>query len=254
MLRADLWEEPFLTSPQLDDSPEETPFINTPLDGTDTSPMIGFEDDSFNLGGMPLFEPTASDSFDASKVESVTPALPPLDQAMYTIPSTPSFAPATLQNAATSNTLSLPPSTSSAVPQSSRVTKTIPTGTRRNITPSALVPLDAPTQPRQYVTPSVTSRKVIPAAFIKGKKRSHSEIPDDDEEEVDISHLDPNTKEAIEAKRRQNTLAARRSRQRKLEHVRELEETVQNLTQDRDEWMQRAYQAEEKLRVHGLEP
>jgi len=198
-------------------------------------------------------EGTATDFFDASKVESVTPALPSLDQAMYTMPSTPSFAPATLHHATTSNTPSLPLSMPSAATQSSRVTKSLPTGTRRNITPSALVPLDAPTQPRQYVTPSSTSRKDIPAAFIKGKKRGRSEMPDDDECDIDISHLDPTTKEAIEAKRRQNTLAARRSRQRKLEHVRELEETLHHVTQDRDSWMERAYQAEEKLRVHGIE-
>ncbi|KAF8581023.1 hypothetical protein K439DRAFT_1355176 [Ramaria rubella] len=127
----------------------------------------------------------------------------------------------------------------------------MPTGTRRNITPAALVPLDAPTQPRQYVTPSVTSRKVLPAAFVKGKKRARSEV-DEDADRTDDTHLDPNTQEAIEAKRRQNTLAARRSRQRKLENIRTLEDTVERITQDRDMWMARAYDAEAKLRANGL--
>ncbi|KAF9504309.1 hypothetical protein BS47DRAFT_1262669, partial [Hydnum rufescens UP504] len=89
------------------------------------------------------------------------------------------------------------------------------TGHRRNITPSNLVPVDAPTQQRSYIKPSATSRKDIPAAFAAAsKKRGVSEVFDDLED-------------AIEAKRRQNTVAARRSRARKLEYVRDLEAKVE---------------------------
>ncbi|KAG8952941.1 hypothetical protein FRC04_003393 [Tulasnella sp. 424] len=52
---------------------------------------------------------------------------------------------------------------------------------------------------------------------------------------------------AIEAKRRQNTLAARRSRQRKLDYVRNLEELVSALTRERDSWKARAEGAEKIL-------
>ncbi|KAG8896656.1 hypothetical protein FRB99_008769 [Tulasnella sp. 403] len=52
---------------------------------------------------------------------------------------------------------------------------------------------------------------------------------------------------AIEAKRRQNTLAARRSRQRKLDYVRNLEELVAALTRERDSWKTRAESAEKVL-------
>jgi hypothetical protein len=57
---------------------------------------------------------------------------------------------------------------------------------------------------------------------------------------------------AIEAKRRQNTLAARRSRQRKLDHVRGLEELLDRMTKDRDMWKERAMRAEEKIRENGM--
>lgn len=305
MLRSDYLDsntfEEFLTSPLIqDDSPEETPFLETPGEEAWTSPMVDEADDSFGCGEMPLFgaavrrqeettdvkppesldimgllrlytpqEPTSPTSFDASKIESVTPALDSLDSpTMYSLPQTPAILPTTLYNSPRLPATLLPPTSSSSASSStvtastskqSRPTKPLPTGTRRNITPAALVPLDAPTQPRQYVTPSATSRKVVPAAFAKGKKRARSEVDGGGGDDADLStlpegiaDLDPNTQDAIEVKRRQNTLAARRSRQRKLEHVRELEDTVERITQDRDMWMSRAYNAEEKLRVNGI--
>ena len=291
MLRADFLEpntfEEFLTSPLIqDDSPEETPFLETPGEDAWTSPMVDAADDSFGYSEMPLFgaavrrqeestdvktpeslnifdllhltESTALPTVDSTKMDSVTPALDPLDMSgMITFPPTPALAPAALYDSPRRpSTLPSAPCSSStaATSNQARPTKPIPTGTRRNITPSALVPLDAPTQPRQYITPSVTSRKAVPAAFTKGKKRARSEVDGgcgDDADQLP-EDLDPNTQEAIEIKRRQNTLAARRSRQRKLEHVRELEDAVERITQDRDMWMARAYDAEAKLRANGL--
>jgi len=52
---------------------------------------------------------------------------------------------------------------------------------------------------------------------------------------------------AIEAKRRQNTLAARRSRQRKLDYVRNLEELLAAMTKERNMWKVRAEKAEKVL-------
>jgi len=58
---------------------------------------------------------------------------------------------------------------------------------------------------------------------------------------------------AIEAKRRQNTLAARRSRQRKLDYVRNLEELLGVMTRERDHWKDRAEQAEAQLGIMDAE-
>ncbi|KAF8305197.1 hypothetical protein DL93DRAFT_2033401, partial [Clavulina sp. PMI_390] len=48
-------------------------------------------------------------------------------------------------------------------------------------------------------------------------------------------------------KRRQNTIAARRSRQRKLEHVRALEGQVDVLTRERDDLRARVSQLEDRV-------
>ncbi|KAJ7983283.1 hypothetical protein DFH06DRAFT_941319, partial [Mycena polygramma] len=91
----------------------------------------------------------------------------------------------------------------------------------------ALIPLDAPTQKRTYATPSATNRKVVPDAIVK--KRVHSAADDDDLAELGV--LSPTAREAetIEYKRRQNTLVARNSRKRKLEHQQALEDEVESL-------------------------
>jgi len=127
------------------------------------------------------------------------------------------------------------------------------TGTRRNITPESLVPLDAPTQPRKYTTPSVTSRKELPAIF--AKKRARTVAFGDDDDDAIEQPLPPNAteKEQIEWKRRQNTLAARKSRKRKLQHQRELEADVDRLTKERDMWHLRALTCEALLKNHGHE-
>jgi hypothetical protein len=140
------------------------------------------------------------------------------------------------------------------------------TGTRPNLTPAKLIPLDAPVQNRNYVLPSTTSRKAIPTAFqaklqgpsstssVAGKKRARSEIS----EEVSLpvptpSRTNINTtpssntpsedstpstpaalEEAIQAKRLQNTYAARRSRARKLEYLKTLEDEVQELKEENE--------------------
>ncbi|KAJ7795634.1 hypothetical protein B0H14DRAFT_3888121 [Mycena olivaceomarginata] len=119
------------------------------------------------------------------------------------------------------------------------------TGTWRSLTPAALIPLDAPT----YVTPSVTSRKAVPDAIVK--KRLHSVDDDDDE---GLGELSPTASEAeiIEHKRRQNTLAARKSRKRKLEHQQALEGEVQDLNKLVTMWRERAMMAQELLRGSGV--
>ncbi|TFY69012.1 hypothetical protein EVJ58_g674 [Rhodofomes roseus] len=125
-----------------------------------------------------------------------------------------------------------------------------PTGTRKNVTPDSLVPLDAPIQPRKYVLPSSTSRKEVPAVFARKRARSSAF---GDEDELCADDLPQHDLDAIEAKRRQNTLAARRSRKRKLEHQRGLEMTVEQERTEKEMWKARATMFEALLRSHGLE-
>ncbi|KAG8873399.1 hypothetical protein FRB97_006757 [Tulasnella sp. 331] len=63
----------------------------------------------------------------------------------------------------------------------------------------------------------------------------------------DLSQESSSLLSAIEAKRRQNTLAARRSRQRKLDYVRNLEELLAAMTKERNMWKARAEKAEKVL-------
>ncbi|KAF9459194.1 hypothetical protein BDZ94DRAFT_1149668, partial [Collybia nuda] len=130
--------------------------------------------------------------------------------------------------------------------------KSSATGTRKGVTPEALVPIDAPTQPRKYVTPSATSRKEVPSVF--AKKRARSQAFADDEDELFEEPLRPGAteKEQIEYKRRQNTVAARRSRKRKLQHQQQLEERIEHLTRSRDVWRTRAHMFQDMLEAHGV--
>ncbi|RDB19513.1 hypothetical protein Hypma_013414 [Hypsizygus marmoreus] len=118
--------------------------------------------------------------------------------------------------------------------------------------PEALIPIDAPTQPRQYRTPSATSRKEVPAFF----KKMRTNSPPSEEEEDELTEEPPASnatdQEKIEWKRRQNTLAARRSRKRKMMNVQRLEETVERLTREREIWKTRALTLKQLLISHGI--
>ncbi|KAJ7607715.1 hypothetical protein FB45DRAFT_393832 [Roridomyces roridus] len=119
--------------------------------------------------------------------------------------------------------------------------------------PHTMVPIsDAPTQPRTYATPSMTSKKDLPAFF--SQRRSPPSQPSDEEDELTEEPLAPNAtdQEKIEYKRRQNTLAARRSRKRKQMHQQQLEEAVERLTREKEIWKTRALTLSNLLRSHGL--
>jgi len=119
--------------------------------------------------------------------------------------------------------------------------------------PDGMVPIsDAPTQPRTYTTPSLTSKKEIPAFF--ASRRSLSQPSDEEEDELTEEPLSANAtdQEKIEYKRRQNTLAARRSRKRKLMHQQQLEEAVERLTREKEIWKTRALTLSNLLRSHGI--
>ncbi|TIA92523.1 hypothetical protein E3P99_00599 [Wallemia hederae] len=115
------------------------------------------------------------------------------------------------------------------------------------------VQMSDPIQPRKYTSASATSRKKIPAAFesrVEGgtaTKRGRDEV--DDAVPVDVQ-------DAIEAKRRQNTLAARKSRERKRNQLADLEAQVEQLMEKNADLTSRiegVERLEEELRLVRLE-
>ena len=122
----------------------------------------------------------------------------------------------------------------------------------RKSSPESLIPLDAPTRARRYVTPSATSRKEVPAFF--NRMRTTAPLSDAEEDELVEELPAPNAtdQEKIEWKRRQNTLAARRSRKRKMMNVQRLEETVERLTREREIWKTRALTLRQLLQSHQI--
>ncbi|EMD31368.1 hypothetical protein CERSUDRAFT_127396 [Gelatoporia subvermispora B] len=233
-------------------SPLETPwedFLNTPALGSGdpllTSPAIADAGDFGSFGDHPLFADAPLD-LGVAAGDSFKQSVPPFNfDGLYTLPSppTPALDPQSLTPSPHISDIHQPlaPAASSGSRR-----KNAPTGTRKNITPEALIPVDAPIQTRKYVTPSATSRKEVPAAIIK--KRARSQAFEDDDIELGPEDLD-----AIEAKRRQNTLAARRSRKRKLEYQQQLEGEADRMRAEMERWRARALTLEVLLQSHGHE-
>jgi hypothetical protein len=77
---------------------------------------------------------------------------------------------------------------------------------------------------------------------------------DDELEETVTIPVNRTEAELIEEKRRLSTLAARRSRKRKAEYKRQLEEHAETMKKERDIWKSRAMAMYEMLpKPHGLE-
>jgi hypothetical protein len=225
----------------MDDISPWSPYLNTPQDSTLDTPLYEYLDESQMLTGpydAPLFPMSAWEEtqeplpqskpvpeLDASALITMTPTSPLLD----------SFDPSQLTCASPST---LATSASKASVARRKVTAT---GIRKGVTPESLLDESAPTQTRNYVTPSVTSRKEVPAVF--ARKRARSTAFGDEEDQLDDYVLPPNPteKDLIEQKRRQNTVAARRSRKRKLEHVQLLETSLEKERQEKERWRERAY-------------
>ncbi|GAA5973143.1 hypothetical protein JCM11641_006290 [Rhodosporidiobolus odoratus] len=111
-------------------------------------------------------------------------------------------------------------------------------------TKKPMIGYDAPTLQKNYLTESSTSRKrtasatPAPASATPGKKARKDaapstapavELPAAAPEPIDADNLDEEQLSAIELKRRQNTLAARRSRMRKADHLKGLEDQINAL-------------------------
>ncbi|KAG8954819.1 hypothetical protein FRC03_011352 [Tulasnella sp. 419] len=128
------------------------------------------------------------------------------------------------------------------------------TGYRKGVQSVDLVPFDAPIQPRSYITPSATSRKDLPPSVTKSYKKRGAEeagLPETSELR-DQDDLTQSLLEHVQSKRLANTLAARRSRARKLQTAREQEERIQQLTDEVELWKKRAEELEQMLRQGGM--
>lgn len=229
------WEDDLLTTPAFDADLGMTPDIFTSPVLTD----FGGEHDH-----MPsLFGPSGYEGYDDAKLNfgsTLGPSdlpLPDMDNLYKMSPGTPAL-----------DTISHFPldleRTSLSAPR-----KAVPTGTRKNVTPESLVPVNAPIQPRKYRTPSATSRKELPVTF--ARKRARTQGPEEDEDDVPGPSV--SEEDAIKAKRLQNTLAARRSRKRKLEYQRELEEAIEAERKEKEAWRARALILEALLLDKGHE-
>jgi len=260
-LTSPLYDTPlldFATSPN-DDSPLSD-YLTTPLIQDDSNPIIGSDD----YAALPLFPemPMSGGSLFGGFTNPVENAS--MDK-LYKMssPSTPalnSVDPTTVYPSPPVSTLTsftpvAKPSRSSPATRTESLAarRAGVTGTRKNLQPEALVPLDAPTQSRHYALPSATSRKEVPAVFSRKRARSQA-FGNDEDDELNEAPLPPNAteREQIEWKRRQNTLAARKSRKRKLEHQQYLEGRVESLEREVEMWRTRTETMQSILRSHGI--
>lgn len=105
-------------------------------------------------------------------------------------------------------------------------------------------------------TPSVrVSRNDVPPYSIPSATRRRSAGSDDEDDSSEGPEPpgpDATEQEKIEYKRRMNTLAARRSRRRRLAQFHKLEEDVARLNREKDIWRERALMMERMLSTHGL--
>jgi hypothetical protein len=249
-------KEDFLTSPF--GSPPDEVLVTPALDFEHDSPCFISTSPVVESGQRLLFGEGDDHSSGVEHLKDV-PAIYPLDG--LTSWAEPDSPPATVYPSPT------PPSYWRTIPSQVPVRRrTHPTGTRPGLTPDDLISIDAPTTQRRYSVPSSTAKKVIPKFFERRKRarsivRQQSETVDGNEQDPKrnkVDHasepqLDPTDAELIEAKRRQNTEAARRSRKRKLEYQQGLEMRVEVLERERDTWKTRALMAEVVLKHQGFE-
>ena len=101
----------------------------------------------------------------------------------------------------------------------------------------------------QDFAPSATSRKAVPAAF--QRKRSRSAAFGEEEDQLDDLPLNPTEQDLVEQKRRQNTVAARRSRKRKLEEFQRMKDDRDEERRVKEIWKTRALTMQAQLQSLG---
>ncbi|WFC98324.1 hypothetical protein MYAM1_001050 [Malassezia yamatoensis] len=111
---------------------------------------------------------------------------------------------------------------------------------RRRRDVDELLPIDAPIQSRTYVTESVTSRRDSSESC-----KNESPATDSCESPVSCKVAQDNTElDSRSMKRLSNTLAARRSRHRKAEELKNLNNTIEQLKAEVAQWKSRCQEAE----------
>ncbi|KAI3613263.1 cross-pathway control protein [Moniliophthora roreri] len=247
--------ESFGTSPLLDtplfDDFNTSPIDDSPFISDLNTPILQDADlDMYAYQGMPLIADAGAGMYESIQAPAPAPVEKAsvlangsidLDNLLKLSPQNPAVDSVYPSPAMTTNeSFPAPPDPAPSAPSApSKTTGRKPTGTRRNITPASLVPYDAPTQARRYITPSATSRKEVPAVFARKRNREQAQL-DDEQDELEPLPPNPTEKQQIEWKRRQNTLAARKSRKRKLEYQQNLEVELAELRVDREKWKTRA--------------
>jgi hypothetical protein len=99
---------------------------------------------------------------------------------------------------------------------------------------------------RSYTGESRTARKAVPVLYQRQIKKQKLDII------TETGEVLPEHKKEIENKRLANTIAARRSRQRKAEHLKTLEDTIESLTAQLEAERQKAKALElENARLRG---
>ncbi|KAL0581427.1 hypothetical protein V5O48_000581 [Marasmius crinis-equi] len=258
----------FNTSP-IDDSPF-LDVLNTPvMDGVDGLEMYTTGGPLFDDGGVGMYEEleqvvkqpaptTAATEVQWDALLKMSPQTAALDPALvYPSPSV-----------ASEHAFPALPAPQEAAPAPSPAPSALPTrrkqpsatGTRRNITPESLVPYDAPTQTRRYAMPSATSKKEVPATFARKKRKAMGgdavavDVGDDQLDDAELPPLKPDATEVeqIEYKRRQNTLAARKSRKRKLEYQQGIEVENSELKREVEVWKTRCELLSGMLKGAGI--
>ncbi|KAM0754063.1 hypothetical protein T439DRAFT_322949 [Meredithblackwellia eburnea MCA 4105] len=213
------------------------------------SPMFSDVDGSLPLEFPPLFPDADLAATIAQLTASTTAPIPPIPLSMTSnssSPVVPSTAPVSKTVQATSK-----PSSSTRTPKPKQPLSRI------GSTPTVL-PLDAPIQPREYLLPSATSRKrkttaaereiAKRLAAVAGEESSSSSSSDTPVA-VDIPQ---DLVDAVEKKRLQNTLAARKSRAKKQEKMGELEEKNKVLVAEKEALLQKVRDYEQMLKALGV--
>ncbi|KAM0786768.1 hypothetical protein ACM66B_002203 [Microbotryomycetes sp. NB124-2] len=201
----------FLASPMFNDTDGDVPaLVFSSLFPSSTSAA------SEHVSSAPLMSAPAISSEAMSRLLASVPPTPFVSPAFMTIES-PLHVPA-----------SAPDMLSTAVSRAN-AKKSSPTGSRNS--DSTVVPMDAPIQPRQYVLPSATSRKRKTVAVERALAKRGRSTKADSEAPPPVEPAQSQAQDdipddlvaAVERKRLQNTLSARKSRARKQERLAELE-------------------------------
>lgn len=216
------------TSPLLTDNYDAPDFSGVPLFGTDYY-SVRSPQNAFNSTNKDINEESGLLLLRALNKHSIAQDADVKRDSSTSIPLTAS--PNAISSPAPFNRPLFSPSTSS---ESLVDRHSFNSGIKRRRDTTELLPMDAPIQPRKYLAPSKTSRKEFQDLDFEAEVAA---------EEIAIAA----EKNPLLAKRRQNTLAARRSRHRKAAELQELHDTIDELRNEKEMWKARCLRLEKNL-------